>query len=202
MSAVATRKSKTVDARTRTAFHESGHAVLSAAINDTPRHVSIQPNGDTLGRSGARMSARSTSLVQVHLAGFAAEHVLTSRRPRQLDQEIGFALISRLDEDLRRAFAGSEHHDGYRAVQEVLRTGVREDDEAIKREVDRFYEIARESLSAVWPAVEATANALLEHEELDREDVERVLEPFALLAPVLRVQQAHGLMPTGRGGIP
>lgn len=185
---------KKIDLRTRTAYHEGGHAVLSAAINDTPRHVSIKPNGDTLGRSGARMSARSTTLVQVHLAGFGAEHVLTSRRPRQLDQEIAFALVARSDVGLRKAFAGSEHHDGYRAVQEVLRMGVYEDDEAIKSEVNRFYEIARESLSAVWPAVEAMANALLEHEELDREDVEKVLEPFELFPSVLRVQQAHGLL--------
>lgn len=194
MSVVATSKSKTIAPRTRTAYHESGHAVLSAAINDTPRHVSIRPNGDTLGRSGARMSARSTSLVQVHLAGFAAEHVLTGRRPRQLDQEIGFALIARSDVALRKAFAGSEHHDGYRAVQEVLGMGTYEDDDAIKGEVDRFYEIARESLSAVWPAVGAMANALLEREELDREDVEKVLEPFELFPSVLRVQQAHGLL--------
>lgn len=193
---------KTIDPRTRTAYHEGGHAVLSAAINDTPRHVSIRPNDDTLGRSGARMSARSTSLVQVHLAGFAAEHVLMSRRPRQLDEEVGFALVSRSDEALRKAFVGSEHHDGYRAVQEVLRMGAYEDDEAIKREVDRFYEIARGSLSAVWAAVTAMASALLEREELDREDVEKVLEPFALFPSVLRVQQAHGLMLTGRGGIP
>ena len=191
---MATRKPRTVDARTRTAFHESGHAVLSAAINDTPRHVSIKPYGETLGRSGARMSARSTSLVQVHLAGFAAEHVLTKRRPRQLDQEVGFAVIARSDARLRKAFAGSEHHDGYRAVQEVLRVGVYEDDEAIKQEVDRFYEIARESLSAVWPAVKAMAIALLKCEELDREDVEKVLEPFELFSSILRVQQAHGLL--------
>ncbi len=173
--------------------------MLSAAINDTPRHVSIKPNDDSLGRSGARMSARSTSLVQVHLAGFAAEHVLTSRRPRQLDQEIGFALIARSDVGLRKAFSGSEHHDGYRAVQEVLRTRVYEDDDAIKREVERFYEIARESLSAVWSAVKAMAIALEEREELDREDVEGVLEPFELFSSVLRVQQGHGLLLGSKG---
>lgn len=187
------RKPK-VDLRTRTAFHEAGHAVLSAAINDTPRHVSIRADGNTLGRSGARMSARSTSLVQVHLAGFAAEHLLTKRRPRQLDQEVGFAILSHADPALRKAFAGSEHHDGYRAVQEVLRMGIPEDDEAIKREIDRLYEIARESLSAVWPAVKALAKALLEHEELDRAGVEKALEPFALFTSVLAVQQAHGLL--------
>ena len=59
------------------------------AIANKPDHVSIRPDGDTLGQSGARPSARATSRVQVHLAGFAAERVLTKRRSRQIDQEIG-----------------------------------------------------------------------------------------------------------------
>ena len=188
------RKPKAIDPRTRTAYHEAGHAVLSAAINDTPRHVSIRADGSTLGRSGARMSARPTSLAQVHLGGFAAEHLLTGRRPRQLDQEVGFAILSAADRQLREAFAGSEHHDGYRAVREVLRMGVPAEDDEIKRDVERLYEIARESLSAVWPAVKALAEALLSHEELDRVGVEGVLEPFALFTTVLAVQQAHGLL--------
>ena len=79
--------------RTRTAYHEAGHAVLSAAINDRPRHVSIREAHGTLGRSGQLMFARVTSLVQVYLAGFAAEHILTKRRPRQyeLETEIGIS---------------------------------------------------------------------------------------------------------------
>lgn len=56
----ATRRPISTDARTRTAYHE---AVLSAAINDTPRHISIRADGNSLGRSGARMSARITTLV-------------------------------------------------------------------------------------------------------------------------------------------
>jgi hypothetical protein len=189
-----TRKPKRIDPLTRTAHHEAGHAVLSAAINDTPRHVSIKPNWNTLGRSGARVSARSTSLVQVHLAGFAAEHLLTGSRPRQLDQEVGFAILSHAHLALRDAFAGSEHHDGCRAVQEVLRMGVPADGDEIKREVERFYEVAKRSLAAVWPAVKALAKALLEHEELDREGVEKALGPFDLFTSVLAVQRAHGLL--------
>lgn len=46
----------------------------------------------------------------------------------------------------------------------------------------------------MWPAVKALANALLEHEELDRGGVEKVLEPFALFTSVLAVQQAHCLL--------
>jgi hypothetical protein len=188
-------KGRPINQRTRTAFHEAGHAVLSAAIADTPQHVSIRPVGHTLGRSGARMSALPTSRVQVHLAGFAAEHVLTGRRSRQLDKEVGFAILGRYDPELRAAFAGSEDQDGYRAVQEVLNMGVWGSVEETKREVDRCYDVARESLSAVWPAVEAVATALLKREELDRDDVVGAIGEADVFSPVFAVQRAHGLLP-------
>ena len=44
------RRRKTVPERTRTAFHEAGHAVLSAAIANPPEHVTIRPDEHTLGR--------------------------------------------------------------------------------------------------------------------------------------------------------
>jgi hypothetical protein len=101
-------KPKAVNLRTQVAYHEAGHAVLSAAIANKPRHVSIRPEGTTLGRSGARASVYPTSRVQIDLAGLAAEHLLTGRRPRQLDQDVGFSLIARLDPALREAFVGAE----------------------------------------------------------------------------------------------
>lgn len=186
-------KPRSVDARTRTAYHEAGHAVLSAAIAIKPEHVSILPDAHTLGRSTARMSAHPVSRVQVHLAGFAAEHVLSGRRPRQLDQEVGLAIVSRVDPALRAAFAGSEHHDGHRAVDEVLGMYVIDDDEEIKCEVDRFYDAARESLSAVWSAVDRVARALLERGDLDGDGVDEALGNADVYRPVLAVQQAHGL---------
>lgn len=67
-----------VSSRTRTAHHEAGHAVLSAAINDMPLHASIRAAHRTLGRTAQRMFARPTSLAQLYLAGFAAEHLRTS----------------------------------------------------------------------------------------------------------------------------
>ena len=42
---------KGVSPRTRTAYHEAGHAVLRAAINDKPTHVSIRAAHGTLARS-------------------------------------------------------------------------------------------------------------------------------------------------------
>lgn len=159
------------DSRTLLAYHEAGHAVLSAAINDAPRHVSILVRGETLGRSSQKMMARPSVLVQVYVAGFAAEHLLTGRRPRQLVQEVGFAILSRDDPELRNAFAGSDERDGYLAVEGVLRIAVLSTDEDITREVDRFYDATRRSLATVWPAVQAVARALLKHEERDTDGV-------------------------------
>jgi hypothetical protein len=183
-----------VTERVLTAYHEAGHAVLSAAINDRPHHVSIKAKGRTLGRSGARMAASPTSLAQVHLAGFAAEHLLQGRRPRRLDEEVRFAIVARNDRALVNAFEGAEDRDGHRAVQAVLATGVSWTDDEIEREVDRLYEVARESLGTVWPAVKAVAKALLKHEELDRDAFDEAIGALDIYAPVVRIQQAHGLV--------
>jgi hypothetical protein len=187
------KSTTTVSERVLTAYHEAGHAVLSAAINDRPHHVSIKATGRTLGRSGARMSARPTSLAQVHLAGFAAEQVLVGRRPRQLDEEVRFAILARKDRALLHAFEGAEDRDGHRAVQGVLATGVSWTDDEIEHEVDRLYGVARESLGTVWPAVKAVAKALLEHEELDREAFDEAVGDRDIITPVIRIQQVHGL---------
>jgi ATP-dependent Zn protease len=191
-----TRAPKTsVDARTRTAYHEAGHAVLSAAISDMPQHVSIRPEGNTLGRAAARRSVLPAARVQVHLAGFAAEHLLTGRRPRQLGKEVGFAILARLDPALRSSFTGCEDFDGHRAVEDALSMNTREGDDQVRREIDRYFEVARESLSAVWPAVQRVAKALLELEELDLDGVAEAIGNVDIFSPVFAVQRVHGLLP-------
>jgi hypothetical protein len=183
-----------VDARTRTAYHEAGHAVLSAAIGNPPEHLTIRADGRTLGRSVAPMSDGPTARVQVHLAGFGAEHLLTGRRPRQLDQEIGFSLVARRDPGMGAAYAGSESRDGHRAVEEVLRIGTYHDDQAVRREVDRFYQVARGSLSAVWSSVKAVASVLLRDEAMDRRGFDEALGDADLHATVFAVQCEYGLL--------
>jgi hypothetical protein len=180
--------------RTRTAYHEAGHAVLSAAINDRPRHVSIREAHGTLGRSGQLMFARVTSLVQVYLAGFAAEHILTKRRPRQYELETEIGILAHTDPSLVSTFEGIEGSDGYGAVLHLLRTGVPVTVEDLRAEVDRFYEIARESLVPVWPSVQAVANALLEHEELDRDGLDAAIGEADIFVPVVMVQRTHGFL--------
>ena len=166
--------------------------MLSAALNDTPRIVSIRSLGNTLGRSAQRLLAPPSVLVQIHVAGFAAEHLLTRRRARQFDRELGFAILSRDDAALRLAFEGSDEHDGYRAVREVSKMAVFHTADEIQREVERFYEASRESLAAVWPAVRRVAGALLKHEELDSDGVLAAIGGDDIHAAVLRVQATHG----------
>jgi hypothetical protein len=185
---------RSVPQRTRTAYHEAGHAVLSAAINDKPHHVSIRAAHGTLGRSAQKMFARPTSLAQVYLAGFAAEYLLTGRRPGQYMTETGFAILAHTDPTLVSTFEGIEASDGYGAVQHLLRTGVRPVVEELRQEVDRFYEIARESVSVVWPSVKALAEALLVHEELDRDGLDEAIGDADIYLPVFTVQRAHGLI--------
>ena len=118
--------------------------MLSAAINDKPHHVSIRGEHGTLGRSGQKMFARPTSLAQVYLAGFAAEHILTGRRPLQYNIETGLAILAHTDPALRETFDGVETCDGFGAVEQVLRTGVPAVEAELRQEIDRLYEIARD----------------------------------------------------------
>jgi ATP-dependent Zn protease len=188
------RPRKSTDARIPTAHHEAGHAVLSAAINDHPEYVSIRGHEGTLGRSAQKMLVRATSLAQVYLAGFAAEHLLIGRRPRGFDIEVGLGLLAHLDPHLVETIEGVEATDGYGAVHQVLRTGVREVEEEIRAEVERLYGVARESLRAVWPSVKTVADALLEREELDRASIDAALGEADIFGPVFVVQRVHGLL--------
>ncbi len=189
-----TQRGSAIDLRTRTAYHEAGHAVLSAAINDKPHHVSIRGEHGTLGRSGQKMFARPTSLAQVYLAGFAAEHIATGRRPRQYNEETGLGILAHTDPAVAETFKDVETCDGFGAVQEVLRTGVRPVEDELRGEVDRLYEVARESLAMVWPSVKALVEVLLEREEVDRDAIDEAIGDADIYAPVFAVQQAHGLL--------
>ena len=185
---------KRTDPRTLLAYHEAGHALLSAAINDAPHQVSILGDATTQGRTTQRMIARPSSLAQVYLAGFAAENILTGRRPRQFDQEVGFSILSRSDQALLDAFVGADQRDGHRAVGEVLRFVHARSDGEILEEIDRLYDAARESNASLWPAVERVAGALVECETLDRDGLFEAIDGYDIYGPVFAVQAKHGLL--------
>lgn len=187
------KRRKLFDGRTVLAYHEAGHAVLGAAVGDAPIHVSIVGDESTQGHTTQRMIARPSSLAQIYLAGFAAEHALTGRRARQLDQEVGFSILTLEASDLLEAFANAEQRDGHRAVKELLRTAPLRNANEVRAEVERHYDAARASLASIWPAVERVAQALLQRSELGREELFDALGRLDIYGPVLAVQIARGL---------
>jgi hypothetical protein len=159
-----------------------------------PHHVSIRAGRQTLGRTRQKMLAYPTSLAEVYLAGFAAEHVLTGRRPDQYKAETGLGILAHTDPFLISTLSGVRESDGYGAVHCLVASGVRPAEDELRQEVDQLYEIAQASVGAVWLAIKAVACALLLHEELDRDGIGEVLSGFDIYSPVLAVQEAHGLL--------
>lgn len=186
-------KRKCVSKRTRIAHHEAGHAVLSASLSDAPRLVSIVAEEGSLGRARYQMLARPQVLIQVHLAGFAAEHVLKEKQPKQFSSGLGVcttALVYKLHD-----CSGTAGSDEQLAIEEALKMGTAVDEDAIKTTVTRSYDISRESITSVWPAVQAVAKALLKHNEFGRERFFEVIDGFDIYKPVRAVQRGHGLVP-------
>lgn len=129
-------------------------------------------------------------MLQLYLAGFAAEHLLTSRRPIELSREISMAMLARAMPEVVDAFSGARTTDGFGAVHEARRMGADAEGD-VERVIERFYELSRSSLASVWPAVDALAKMLLLDEELERETLVEALARYDLLGPVGEVQRAH-----------
>src|SRR5258706_541076 len=79
----------------------------------------------------------------------------------------------------------------HEAGHAVLGAALFASDDALAREVDRLYDIARASLGAVWPAVTRLAKALLENETLNTTDIQVAIGDIDIRRPVLLVQRAH-----------
>lgn len=172
--------------------------MLSAAINDAPHYVSILEQEGSLGRAAYWMHGRPELLVQVHLAGYAAEEILTGKRTKDTEKRLGWACLSvgRSSPGLAEGHEGTDEH---RAIGELLKMGITTETEKLRQEIDRFIEIAKESLVSVWPSVEAVAKALLKHGEIDRDEFLNVIVDD-IYTRVFKVQVKHGIMQTPAAG--
>ena len=178
--------------RTRTAYHEAGHAVLSTAIHEAPVLVSVRPDARRLGETTLGAWGRPNALAQVLLAGFAGEHLLTGRRPRQLRAEVQVTLVHFIAPDTVAGLRPWET-DGFAAVHEVLRMSTCRVADDVRREIERLYRAAHESLLTVRAAVDAVARALIEKEELRPRALKALLREFRVADAVRVVQWTHGV---------
>jgi hypothetical protein len=143
-----------------------------------------------MGRTLQKSGAGPVAMAQIYLAGYAAEHLLTGRRPPEMVRQLALGILAHVDPEIVPVDASGT--DGHGAVVEIVRSGVSERAQReIEREAERLYDVARDSLSAVWHAVEAVAARLERVEQLDDARVERILRPFAVRAEVRLVQRAH-----------
>ncbi|MFC8670982.1 MULTISPECIES: ATP-dependent zinc metalloprotease FtsH [Streptomyces] len=177
--------------RRRTAYHESGHALLGMLQPgaDPVRKVTIVPRGRALGVTLSTPDADRYAYTEEYLrgriigalGGMAAEHVVfdvvTTGAENDLEQVTNIArgMVARwgMSERVGRLSAlpgDAQQAYGLSAAPETLDTIEHE----MRRIVDECYEEACGKLRAHRAQLDALAAALLENETLDEADAYRV----------------------------
>ena len=188
------------DEKQRVAYHESGHALVAYSLPNTdPVHkVSIIPRGiAALGYTMQRpvgdrfllTQGELESRIQVLLAGTMAEELTyedistgaqndlerCTEIARAMVTEYGMSRLGRVNfrESTQNAFlpgAGEERNRSYseRTAHEI--------DEEVKRIIDDGIERVRHILEARRDALKALAQELIEHEVIDSDELQQVIE--------------------------
>jgi cell division protease FtsH len=208
------------DERRRTAYHESGHALLGMLQPgaDPVRKVSIIPRGRSLGvtyqspesdRYGYDADYLRGRLIGL-LGGRAAEEVVfenvTTGAESDLEQatalvrqmvgrwgmsdEVG--LVSALPRPGEETFAfpGSAGATSQHTLELI--------DDEVRRITDECYQQARQTLAEHRPQLDSLASTLLEHETLDETDAyaaagipARSSQPARLAGAIAQLEAAH-----------
>lgn len=143
------------------AYHEAGHAVAAHALGVEVEGVSIVEDEGSLGRSTTPLPENfdlsgegADAVLENHLitgvAGAASEELLTGE-------------LSEL--------TGKDLEGVVELLMSLSDTGA-----SVKVDSEEALDKAKSILRDNWSSVQALAEALLEHEELDREGVLEVLE--------------------------
>ena len=199
------RRSRKVeeDDRVATAYHEAGHAVLQHMLDDAdPLHkVTILPRGRAAGvsfalpekdRQGYGLRFLEATL-KVACGGRIAEEMKTgdisngasadikmvSRMARAMVVDWGMSprvgFISHVHEENESPFTEREYSE---ETSRVI-------DEEVKRIVDTAYDGATKMLNQHWDKVVAVAEALLRHETLLADDVDKLMKGGRLSKPTV-----------------
>ncbi len=176
--------------RAATAYHEAGHAILQAALEDAdPLHkVTIIPRGQSLGatfslpekdRTGYGLRYVKASMV-VLCGGRIAEQRytgdVTSGAAMDIQMATRFARTMILQWGMSKKlgfvrYAASDSNEFYQPDKDYSDETARIIDDEIKAVVDEAYAQAEQILTERWDQVVAVAEALLKHETLTAEEV-------------------------------
>ena len=199
------RKSRLVSEKEReiTAYHEAGHALVSAGLKDADpvSKVSIVARGQAGGYTlnlpleDRRLKTKSQFLADltVMLGGYSSEEIVfkdittgasndlkqASRLARQLvtrygmSEKLGPQTFGKTEE---LVFLGREITTE-KNYSEKVATQI---DEEVKKFIGRAYEKAKKIISANRDALKAVAKALIEKEVLEQEEFYALVKPFKL----------------------
>ncbi len=213
--------------RELTAYHEAGHAMLAKVIigSDPPHKVTILPRGMALGYvmyappddkytyTRQEILARIT----VGLGGRVAEEVVfgevTTGAQNDFEQstELARKMVTEfgMSTKLGPLSLGKRHGPVFLGRDLVESRNYSEEiayeiDKEIRRIIDECYEKARAAILEHRDALERIAKALLEHESLEAEELERLFRGEPVAAPAAEVPaasepRAEPTVPESRG---
>ncbi len=197
-----------------TAYHESGHAIVSVFVPglDPVHKVTIVPRGRALGLTFSLPEEDRHNLTKAYMEGklamayggrvaeeliFGPEKVTTgaaqdiqqaTEMARRMVMQFGMSdrvgpvLVGEVEHQVFLGRELGQHRDVSQKTAELV-------DTEVKRILEAAFQRARDILSANMPILNAMAEALLEHETIDREDVEQLVQGKPLPARALPAVQ-------------
>ena len=188
------------DERRLTAYHEAGHAVVSLNIpgSDPLHKVTIVPRGRALGLTSwlpeedrhnytkywleGRLAASFGGRVAEELV-FGTEKVTTgAANDIQHATELARRMVTQfgMSDKIGAIAVGDREQEIFLGREIAQRREISERtselvDEEVKRIIDNAYQRARDILAVHRPSLDALADALLERETLEREEINAVV---------------------------
>ncbi len=197
-----------------TAYHEAGHALIQAVLDDghMPVHkVTIIPRGRSLGSTMfipkkdilTHAKKRMESQIAMGLGGRIAEELvlgdISSGAAGDIKQitKIARHMVCDWGMSPLGPVAFGDHHDTVFLGREITRNEniseetARKIDEEIHRIIDVQYVRAKKIISEHRPALDKIAEALLEHETIDGKHVLEILQFGEVRSPILATLEKH-----------
>jgi len=198
-----------------TAYHEAGHAIVGELLehSDPVYKITILPRGHSLGSTWSLPETDSyhTSrqelydLISVALGGLLAEEIVFGERwtgaTSDLERvsSIARSMVTRfgmseklgtlaIGRNVSNPFLGREMQSDRDYSEDVAK----QIDEEVRRIVDQCSQKARELLETNREKLDATANALLDRETLDREEFLTILRGETLPAIKIASDDSNG----------
>ncbi len=200
------RKSRKVEEQERiaTAYHEAGHAVIQALLEDTdPIHkVTIIPRGnyggatfslpekDRYGVGQKYLTATMRTLCGGRIAEERKTDDISSGAAMDIQNATQYARHMILDWGMSDklgfvSYSGTDTEERFIPEKDYSDETARIIDEEIKRLIDEAYVEAEQLIDTNWDKVTAIAEALLKYETLTGDDVHRIMRGERLDKPTI-----------------